>query len=250
MKILIITVAGSSTRFSKSIGKDVIKCIYNEGEFSKSLLYRMIHQPVQFDKYIIVGGYKYSELREKVESEFVELKDKIDLVYNEQFADYGSGYSLFCGLKRAMEYPFDEIVFAEGDLFVDEFTFVKIVESNKSVVTSNMDPILANKAVAFYYNERGEIKYIYDTGHSALKIDEPFVAIYNSGQIWKFANSVIIRKVFSELSSIEWQGTNLVMVEKYFRCLKSDEYENVQFRKWVNCNTIEDFKCAQNMEEI
>lgn len=242
MRILIVTVAGSSTRFSKSIGRDVLKCIYYENFFSDSLLYNMLHQPVEFDKYVIVGGYKYDELKAAVHNELPDYEDRIDLIYNGHFADYGSGYSLYCGLLKALEYPFDEIVFAEGDLFVDSETFRIVAESKKSIVTSNQEPILANKAVAFYYDEHNLIRYVYDTGHAALVINEPFSAIYNSGQIWKFADKQLVRKTVGDLNETEWQGTNLAMVERYFRSLDPDGFDNVKFNKWINCNTIEDFR--------
>jgi len=242
VKILIITVAGSSTRFSKSIGREVLKCIYYEKSFSDSLLYGMLHQPVEFDKYVIVGGYKYDELKAAIHNELSDYGDRIDLIYNEHFADYGSGYSLYCGLLKALEYPFDEIIFAEGDLFVDPETFRIVAESKKSIVTSNQEPILANKAVAFYYDEHHLIRYVYDTGHAALMIDEPFLAIYNSGQIWKFADKQLVRKIVEDLDEAQWQGTNLVMVERYFRSLAPSDFDNVKFDKWINCNTIEDFK--------
>ena len=66
VRILIITVAGMSTRFSQSIGQPCLKCIYYSSDSKESLLYQMLHQPVYFDKYIIVGGYMYDELQKTV----------------------------------------------------------------------------------------------------------------------------------------------------------------------------------------
>ena len=42
MKVLIITVAGMSTRFSQSVGAPCLKCLYHEGRAKDSLLYRML----------------------------------------------------------------------------------------------------------------------------------------------------------------------------------------------------------------
>lgn len=242
VKLLIVTVAGSSARFSKSLGKEVLKCIYYQNDFSESLLYRMLHQPVEFDKYIIVGGYKFEELKNVVKNKFQEFKDKIVLIKNDFFMKYGSGYSLYCGINEALNYQFDEIVFAEGDLFVDMESFVKISNTANNVITCNSDPILANKAVAFYFDEKNIVHYIYDTGHSTLVIQEPFLSIYNSGQIWKFANESLIRKVYANMSEKEWQGTNLVMIENYFKQVNVENYEMIRCKNWINCNTIEDFE--------
>ena len=47
--------------------------------------------------------------------------------------------------------------------------------ADKSVVTVNRNPILADKSVALYFDIAGEIRYIYDTGHNELLIKEPFL---------------------------------------------------------------------------
>ena len=52
MKILVITVAGSSTRFSKSIGKDCLKCIYTESDVKDTLLHRLLSINKGYDKFI------------------------------------------------------------------------------------------------------------------------------------------------------------------------------------------------------
>lgn len=205
-------------------------------------MYRMLHQPVEFDKYIIVGGYMFQQLQEAIEQHFSDLGDRILLVYNEKYAEYGSGYSLYKGLEAAIGLDFDELVFAEGDLFVDRESFQKIFNSKKDVVTSSPDPIFASKAVVFYFDTRYKIHYIYDTGHHALEIKEPFLAIHNSGQIWKFARPDHLRLVIKSMTEEDWQGTNLVLVQRYFQGLEQEEYEIISFREWVNCNTVQDFE--------
>lgn len=241
LKILMITVAGISSRFSKSLGRECLKCIYYPSNITESLLYRMIHQKVNFDKYIIVGGFMYDDLEKVIKEEFQEYGDNIILVNNNQYREYGSGYSLYLGLRETMKWQFDEVVFAEGDLFVDKEGFQRIWESSKDVITSNQEEILANKAVAFYYDKNYKIHYIYDTGHKAFEIKEPFLGIFNSGQIWKFVQPDRLRTIYKSISEEEWQGTNLVLIQKYFQDLKREEYHIIPFKKWVNCNTIEDF---------
>lgn len=242
VKILLVTVAGMSSRFSESLGYHCLKCIYYEKSPEESLLYRMLHQNTDFERIILVGGYLFEELSAFVHRYLSELESKITLVYNENYANFGSGYSLFCGLREIADTECSEVLFAEGDLYVDSFSFSRIYESPHSVVTYNHDAILADKAVAFYFDLQHGIHYIYDTSHSALEIDEPFLSIFNSGQIWKFANPGHLRQVYSEISESEWQGTNLVFIQKYFESLSEPDYVMIPFQSWLNCNTVTDFK--------
>lgn len=245
MKVLIVTVAGMSTRFARSVGKPVIKCLYHTNSEKDSLLYTLLDRSSGFDRFIIVGGYRYRELCETVRESFQKFSDKILMAENPYYETYGSGYSLYIGLQKAFEAGADEIVFAEGDLYFSEDDYKKVCSAHKSVVTINQDPILANKAVALYFDIFHQIHYIYDTGHNALVIKEPFLAVYNSGQVWKFSDKDLAADIYSQMDEKEWQGTNLVFVEKYFRALKRDDYELITFRDWINCNTLDDYNRIQ-----
>lgn len=242
MKTLIITVAGMSTRFSASVGHDVLKCIYYENEPSESLLYNMVCKHSCFDKFVIVGGYKFSDLVDFIEAEMAAYKDKIILVENTHYKDYGSGYSLYLGILKATEDPDSEITFAEGDLFVDEKSFAQVIASNKSVITCNTDLILASKAVVLYFDTNDKVHYVYDVQHGSLSIKEPFISIYNSGQIWKFTDRKVLDEAIREMTDSEWQSTNLILVEKYFQKLSVNDYVMIVFEKWINCNTVLDFR--------
>lgn len=241
MKVLIVTVAGMSSRFSNSIGKPVVKCLYHKNNIEESLLYTLLSQSRGFDKFVIVGGYKYDELCQEINAKFDEFSDKIVLVENTHYENYGSGYSLYLGMLRARELGADDIVFAEGDLFLDQETYNAVCKSEKSVISINDEAILANKAVALYIGEDNTVHYIYDTGHKALVIDEPFIAIYNSGQVWKFTDASAVGEVMDSMTEVDWQGTNLVFVEKYFQSIEKNDLEIIKFKKWINCNTIDDF---------
>lgn len=249
MKILILTVAGMSTRFSQSLGKECLKCIYYKDGIQESLLYKILNQPVKFDKYILVGGYRFQELQQVIETQLGDFSGSIVSVENPQFSSYGSGYSLFLGIKEAFKDKPDEIMFAEGDLYVDESSYVRVFHSNRSVITFNHEPILADKAVAFYFGQENRMHYIYDTGHCLLSIKEPFSAIYNSGQIWKFNRMDVLEKLFATLPMEAWTGTNLILIENYFRQLDESDYELIPFHQWVNCNTISDWEKIQGESE-
>lgn len=182
-KALIITVAGTASRFNKDLDKETLKCLYFEGKPENSLLCQIIKNSGDFDQYVIVGGYLYGDLQSFAEENLASLANRVTLVYNPHFKDYGSGYSLYVGIK-AVKDDIDEVVFAEGDLFFDKQSMSSVVNSPTSVLTTNHEAILSNKAVALYIDVHDHPKYIYDTNHKYLQIDEPFRAIYNSGQIW------------------------------------------------------------------
>ena len=242
MRVLVITVAGIASRFSKSLGYSVLKCIYYKTSPKESLLYRIIHSVEDFDKCDIVGGFEFDALKAYVEQDLSEWKDKILLVNNPYYREYGSGYSLYLGLKEIVRMNCDEVLFAEGDLFVDKSSLKRVVSSNRSVLTINNKPVMAESSVAMYCDANWKLHYIFDTNHGLLQINEPFKAIYNSGQIWKFSNQSHFRKSFESLSETEWQGTNLNFIQKYFGSLEKSEYEIIDFKTWINCNTIQDFE--------
>ncbi len=241
MKALIVTVAGTSTRFGESIGKPCLKCIYNRNGIQESLLYKMLHRDKSFDKLVIVGGYKFDELENAVKNYFADISDKIVLLYNDKFVEYGSGYSLYFGLKYVVENGYDEVVFAEGDLFVDDKSFDAVSAANADVVTYTKEPIESRRSVAFYYDVNDRAHYLYDTTHNTLEIREPFLSVYDSGQVWKFNNGKRIKDTFYDLTANDWHGTNLVFIQRYFGGMRKDDYRLIRFETWINCNTVHDF---------
>lgn len=240
MKILLLTVAGTSTRFSKSIGRNCLKCLYYQKDFSESLLYKMVHKDSSFDKIIIVGGYKFEELKVAADKHFDDIKDKIILIENPFYQQYGSGYSLYVGLKYALTIGFDELIFAEGDLWVDDESFAKVLSVKGDAVTYNRQTIFSDKAVVFYFDISNRVHYLYDTTHKYLEIKEPFLSVYNSAQIWKFASCERLKIIFWQMAETDWQTTNLALIQKYFgECYKN--FSLIEIKKWLNCNTVEDF---------
>ena len=94
MKIVIVTVAGVSSRFNKDIPDDekILKCLYYDESPKDTLIYHMLEKSSYADEIIIVGGYKYSDLESYIEKEIPqELNEKITLVYNDHYSDLSSG---------------------------------------------------------------------------------------------------------------------------------------------------------------
>lgn len=244
MKSLIITVAGMSSRFNKDTKKDILKCLYYEDTPTNSLLSIQVHKCFDLvDEIVVVGGYKYEDLEAFIRHEMKDVNHKMKLVYNDHYHDYGSGYSLLKGIEVASEKA-DEIIFIEGDLFFDTESVKSIITSQKDVISVNNEPILSNKAVALYFDAGNYPHYIYDTSHSCLEIHEPFTAIYNSGQMWKFMNPQRVREICQFLTPEQEQGTNLEIIQKYFGAYKNSQLDIIKVCLWYNCNTVADYREA------
>ena len=72
MRSLIITVAGTSTRFNRDTKEDVLKCLYYIGNPHLSLLYQQVYKAYDsVDEIIIVGGYKFDNLAKFVNEGFL-----------------------------------------------------------------------------------------------------------------------------------------------------------------------------------
>ena len=98
--------------------------------------------------------------------------------------------------------------------------------------------------MALYFDANSYPHYIYDTSHSCLEIHEPFTAIYNSGQMWKFTNPTRVREVCQFLTPEQEQGTNLEIIQKYFGAYKLSQLDIIKVDLWFNCNTVADYQEA------
>ncbi|MBR5709375.1 MAG: hypothetical protein IKX40_01320 [Thermoguttaceae bacterium] len=244
MKSLIITVAGMSSRFNKDATEKTLKCLYYEDYPSNSLLSLQISKTYDLvDEIVIVGGYKYEDLEQFIRNQIKDVSHKLKLVFNEHYFDYSSGYSLLKGIENTSNKT-DEIIFIEGDLLFDTQSVKKIIDSSKDVISINTEPILSDKAVALYFDADNYPHYLYDVKHSCLEIREPFTAIYNSGQMWKFMNPNKARVVCQNLTPEQAQGTNLEIVQKYFGAYNRSQLDIIRINFWYNCNTVADYREA------
>lgn len=244
MKVLVITVAGSSTRFSRSIGRDCLKCIYTEGGTEDTILYRLLSINDRYDRFVIVGGHRYDDLASFVNESLAGFRERISMVRNEKYAEYGSGYSLLLGLEEAMKWDPDEITFAEGDLALSKDDMDRIYESGKDVITYNLRTIRSDESVVFYFGSEDRPKYVYDSNHKLLRISEPFKSIYNSGQVWKFTDMGRLNDIIQSIDEAGKKDTNLIFINAYFNALSGKDIELIQLTKWVNCNTVSDYRRA------
>lgn len=247
MKIAIITVAGISSRFNKDIPEDekILKCLYYNEKPEDTLIYHMLEKLEYADSIVIVGGYKFSDLTAYI-NEYIprNLQEKIILVDNPHFHDLSSGYSLYLGIKEALDNfnNISEILFVEGDLDIDSESFLNVVKSNMNILTYNREPIYSNKAVVLYQNENDDYHYLFNSDHGMLALDESFKAIFNSGQVWKFLDVELLKKANDNFKENLIEDTNLGIIQKYFDLIDNNTIDVIGFNHWVNCNTRKDYE--------
>lgn len=248
MKIVIITVAGVSSRFNKDIPENekILKCLYYDESPQDTLIYHMLRKSSYADRIVIVGGYKYSDLKSYIEKEIPkDLTEKITLVYNDHYSDLSSGYSLYLGIDCVLNNfkGIEEILFVEGDLDIDDDSFNKVVKSPKNVLTFNHEPIYSNKAVVLYQNGNDEYKYLFNSGHGLLSMTESFKAIFNSGQTWKFQDMETLKIANDNFKENLIEDTNLAIIQKYIGLVEnSPDFDIIGLNHWVNCNTRKDYQ--------
>ncbi len=246
MKIAIITAAGISSRFNEGLPeKDkCLKIIYSKEDRTSTLLYHLLEKCMFADKILLVGGYKYDDLKACCEELPGSMRDKTVLVYNEHYADLASGYSLYVGLKTAFDSAWDieEVLFAEGDLDIDQDSFDRVIDSKHNVLTYSFEPIYAEKAVVLYKDIHDRFHYKFNHAHGLLKIEEAFSVILNSGQIWKFTETEKLKKASERFAQGKKDGTNLCIIQDYIDSCSKESFELIGLTRWTNCNTREDYQ--------
>ena len=255
--IAIITAAGISSRFNFQQSNKILKAVYYEGDRKNTLLYRLCQQCRQCDKIIAVGGYQFDRLQSYIDEVLpAELRKKIVVIFNPHYEDYSSGYSLYLGLNAAFRYEASPIVFLEGDLVVDDESLSEVFDADGDVLTFNRETIDSQKSVVFYEDARGDFRYAFNSSHGFLSINEPFRRIWNSGQVWKFADVAQLEYACGEFFDECVVGTNLEIVQRYFDHTTIFNHEHrgggrkrnlIAFRHWFNCNTRADYAHAFNI---
>ena len=242
MKIAIITIAGISSRFNEGIDDNnkVLKCLYTEGGKEETLLYHLMKKCSYADHIILVGGYKFEDLCSFYKNELIQEFPSVTLVLNEFYSNFGSGYSLYLGIQAAIKHNPSEILFVEGDLDIDNESFDRVVDDDKSVLTYTYEPIYANKAVVLYKDDKDQYRYAFNSSHGLLTIGSAFSCILNSGQTWKFTEVDKLKIANEKFFEMAKEDTNLRIIQNYLDA--GVEVDLVPLDRWTNCNTRDDYR--------
>lgn len=246
MKYAVITVAGQSTRFNEGERDKRLKAIYFEDEPKDTLLWRLVQKTEHWaDCIILVGGYQYEALTDYAGRYLPGQKEKIRFVRNVEYGTLQSGYSLYLGLQEAFRgKDASEILFLEGDLGVDAPSLQRVMDAGHSVLTVNREPIHADRAVVLYQDGNGRYHYVFNAEHGLLRIDEPFSAVFHSGQVWKFDDVKLLEECCGAFADTDRSGTNLEIIQSYLDGLGGRKVEMIIFERWLNCNTRADYRRA------
>ena len=240
----IVTLAGTSSRFSKSVGRECHKSLFREQPQDDSLLDWQLSLLKQsgFSSIVLVGGYMFNELEAAIGSRYADWP--IILVRNGHYSDWGSCYSLCLGIDAVPD-DSTSVTFLEGDLLFDGATFSDLLSIEDDAITATKSIVDARTSVAFYIAKSGRLQYVYDTAHTSLVIDEPFTRIGNSGQVWQFADVKKLKGCSARCGEKEWRGTNLLPIMDYYSTVDGNAVRICAFDKWFNCNTISDYRAMR-----
>jgi len=245
MRVVVITVAGVSSRFNAGMAEKekCLKAIYSDGDVRDTLLMHLVQKCSYADRIIIVGGYQYNELQKYIKEYMpICLKEKILLVYNRNYNDFASGYSLYLGLEEAFKISqLEDILFCEGDLDVERDSFENVVSSENSVITYHCGAVRADRDVVVYKGGDGRYHYIFNSAHGLLKITDAFTCLYNSGQVWKFTEISELKMANEAFRAKRNTGINLQIIQKYIDSIPQNRIEAIELRRWTNCNTRDDY---------
>lgn len=265
MKDVIITLAGASSRFSRSVGKPAHKSIY--GTNDKCLLFKMLDQ-IKHSKnvknVIIVTGYQHDEVTSMIHAWNNDKNPELDgfsqmnifITYNPNWDETGSNESMLWGLllwNTLGKLKGESLVCIEGDLSVsnlEELLNAKVPTISR--VTSNAQTILdASRDVLCCIFPDGIVEWVYDREHKAFPISEQYAKIFASGQIWEFnTNSERFTEEMKHLTDYIkvkdiCNQTNLDIISRL-----TFDPEIFVLEDWVNCNTIDDLVKALGYENV
>lgn len=252
-KYAIITAAGCSTRFSKSIGFEYHKSLTPvAGLDGKSLLKWQIETLIDngVERVFAVGGYMFNIFVSQINDLEPKYKEKVSAIFNSEYFVTGSYLSMFLGFDRmyqlikqnAIPEP-TSIICVEGDVYASnlgEFVTKPFAHSNTIRPTTNGKSVLrADRDVIGVIDDYGLLSWKYSTKHSEFtNIPSSIKMIFNSGQIWEICVKFIDwGNAHKQLDQQSYKNdTNLTFID-YFSNVPDTPFE---LKGWVNANTIED----------
>ena len=256
MRVLIITCAGMSTRFSKSVGYNCLKCIYSDKDIKQSILYKSIMYNVSyFDKIIIVGGFKFDDLNKFINKYFEDLKEKIILVDNKMYAKLEDlQHILYIDKNKNCILSYEARLF-KYDMTVTNGEFGKslcyiprqdnLILKDKFICYAYKDFLKIIQEHFYEYNMYDEYKFILENDkHKNLKIgDEVYVIPLD----WKYG----VYRLEELTDNLELQVKKLIYKNDLEKHLKKYLISEISIYNNILCfgvqNNTENFKVPSNL---
>ena len=262
-KYAIITAAGCSTRFSKSIGFKCHKSLTPvDGLDGKSLLKWQIETLIDngVEQVFAVGGYMFNIFKSQIDSLEQKYQDKVEKVFNSKYSTTGSYLSMFLGFDRMYQLigygiipeP-TSIICVEGDVYASnlaEFVAKPFDYSNCTIrpTTNGKSVLRADRDVIGVIDDCGLLSWKYSTKHSEFtNVPSSIKMLFNSGQIWEICmKSLNWRKVHEQLGQQSYKNdTNLTFID-YFSDKPDTPFE---LKDWINANTVDDLRTINNQNK-
>ena len=261
-KYAIITAAGCSTRFSKSIGFECHKSLMPVGGLNcKSLLEWQIKTLIDngVDQVFAVGGYMWKIFNSQINKLELKYKEKVRAVFNSEYLTTGSYMSMFLGFDKMYHLIKSDtileptsIICVEGDVYASNFAeFVaKPFDYNYSIrpTTNGKSVLRADRDVIGIIDDHGFLSWKYSTKHSEFtNIPSSIKILFNSGQIWEIClKGFNLRKIHERLDQQSYKNdTNLTFID-YFSDKPDTPFE---LKGWVNANTVDEIKTINNQNK-
>lgn len=262
-KYAIITAAGCSTRFSKSIGFECHKSLTPvDGLGGKSLLKWQIETLIDngVERVFAVGGYMFNIFNSQINNLEQKYKGKVEKVFNSEYLTTGSYLSMFLGFDRMYQLIKSgsipeptSIICVEGDVYASnlgEFAAMPFDYGNYTIrpTTNGKSVLRADRDVIGVIDDCGLLSWKYSTKHSEFtNVPASIKMVFNSGQIWEICMKFLDwRKVHKQLDQQSYKNdTNLMFID-YF----SDEPDTpFELKDWVNANTVNDIRTINNQNK-
>lgn len=251
-KHAIITVAGSSTRFSKSVNQMAHKSLWPVPALdNKCLLEWQIRTLLEagIEDIVVVTGYMADEVYKAFDRMAIHTDwyRDVHFIYNPSFSTTGSYLSMYLGfikiqelIKNAVAMIPDSVILIEGDVYASnlkEFCMLPPTDFDLRPTTNGKSVIRADRDVLGIVSKNDSIYWAYDPYHEALQIPPSFAKyMFNSGQIWEINwYSDAIEKIDQYGGTVDEHKTNLSFIEFF-----GSSDEPFELKNWTNANTIED----------
>ena len=263
-KYAIITAAGCSTRFSRSIGFECHKSLTPvDGLDGKSLLKWQIETLIDngVEQVFAVGGYMFTKFILQINDLEQKYKDKVEKVFNSEYFITGSYLSMFLGFDRMYQLIKQDgipeptsIICVEGDVYASnlaEFVAKPFDYDNCTIrpTTNGKSVLRADRDVIGVIDDCGRLSWKYSTKHSEFtNIPSSIKMIFNSGQIWEICTKFLDwRKVHEQLNQQSYKNTTNLTFIDYFSDKPDTPFE---LKDWVNANTVDDLRTINKQNNV